>query len=390
MILSHHQFINPKRLFILALTFFSISNLIYAQIPTDSLEYRIRPDSVKAGELNLSVQSFNFMRNYEYFNKIQDGYTLFGTQFEPQLVYYAHSRLIILAGLHLQKDFGAKGFYRTLPLLSVKFKNGNTTLINGVLEGNIHHRMVEPLFDFEKRISEPVEYGTQFLIENKSLFFDAFINWKRMIYKPSPVQEQIFGGLSMDYKLIENSKIKLSLPFQLTAYHIGGQIDQNPDPLQTLVNTALGFKIKLVSNGFVTSIRSENYFTSYQDFSFTHVQAFKKGSGWFLNAGVDTHKGSLMMSYWDGMSFISSNGMPLFQSVSQHINHVGYTEKHRKLMMLRYSYQKQLLPQLYLDFRFEPYMDLGRPKGSRKIEFSNSSFLVYKQSFRLLKPKPSN
>jgi hypothetical protein len=161
---------------------FSIINISFAQISTDSLEYRIRPDSLKTGELHLSVQSFNFMRNYEYFNKIQDGYTLFGTQLEPQLVYFAHPRLVITAGLHLQKDFGAQGFYRTLPLFSVKYKNGSTTLINGVLEGNIHHRMVEPIFDFEKRITDPVEYGTQFLLENKSLFLDAFINWKRMIY----------------------------------------------------------------------------------------------------------------------------------------------------------------------------------------------------------------
>ncbi|WP_395625995.1 hypothetical protein, partial [Daejeonella sp.] len=125
----------------------------------------------------------------------------------------------------------------------------------------------------------------------------------------------------------------------------------------------------------------------FNDFSFTRIQPFSKGRGWFLNAGIDTHHGSLMGTYWNGMSFISSNGMPLYQSVSQHINHVGFTEKNRKLIMLRYSYQKQLIPNLYLDFRFEPYMDLGRPAGSRKIEFSNSSFLVYRQSFKLLKPK---
>ena len=136
-----------KKYFIF-LGFLSIFYTSFAQISTDSLEYRIRPDSLKTGELQLSVQSFNFMRNYEYFNKIQDGYTLFGTQLEPQLVYYAHPRLAVIAGVHLQKDFGNEGFYRTLPLLSVKYQNGNTTLINGVLEGNIHHRMAEPLFDF--------------------------------------------------------------------------------------------------------------------------------------------------------------------------------------------------------------------------------------------------
>lgn len=365
----------------------SIFNTSIAQISTDSLEYRIRPDSLKTGELHLSVQSFNFMRNYEYFNKIQDGYTLFGTQIEPQLVYYPHPQLAISAGVHLQKDFGARGFYRTLPLFSVKFKNGNTTLINGVLEGNIHHRMVEPIFDFEKRITDPVEYGTQFMLENKSLFLDAFINWKRMIYKPSPVQEEVLGGISANYKLLKDSNVQLSIPLQLTVYHKGGQIDETPDPLETFVNSAVGLMLKVPMKGFVKAFRTENYLIGYNDFSFTRIQAFSKGHGWFLNAGIDTHHGSLMGTYWNGMSFISQNGMPLYQSVSQHINHVGYTEKNRKLIMLRYSYQKQLIPNLYLDFRFEPYMDLGRPAGSRKIEFSNSSFLVYKQSFRVLKRK---
>ncbi|SDL75300.1 hypothetical protein SAMN05421813_10233 [Daejeonella rubra] len=373
--------------YLIFLFFLSNFNDSVAQISTDSLEYRIRPDSLKTGELHLSVQSFNFMRNYEYFNKIQDGYTLFGTQLEPQLVYYAHPRLAVTAGVHLQKDFGAKGIYRTLPLFSIKYQNGHTTLINGVLEGNIHHRMAEPLFDFEKRITEPVEYGTQFIINKNSLFLDAFINWKRMIYKPSPVQEQILGGLSADFRLIRNSKIDLSIPLQLTVFHQGGQIDITPEPLQTLVNTALGFKLKIPLTGFVNAVRSENYLMGFNDFSFTDVQAFSKGHGWYLNTGIDTHYGSLIGTYWNGMSFISSNGMPLYQSVSQHIDHAGFTEKNRKLIMLRYSYQKQLIPNLYLDFRFEPFMDMGRPAGTRKIEFSNSSFLVYKQSFRLLKSK---
>jgi hypothetical protein len=373
--------------YLIFLFFLSIFKASFAQISTDSLEYRIRPDSLKTGELQLSVQSFNFMRNYEYFNKIQDGYTLFGTQLEPQLVYYAHPRLAVIAGVHLEKDFGAKGIYRTLPLFSIKYQNGNTTLINGVLEGNIHHRMAEPLFDFEKRITDPVEYGTQFIIKNTSFFLDAFINWKRMIYKPSPVQEQILGGLSADFNILKNTKIALSIPVQLTVFHQGGQIDIDPEPLQTLVNTALGFKLKIPLSGIVNSIRTENYLMGFNDFSFTDVQAFSKGHGWYLNTGIDTHYGSLMGTYWNGMSFISSNGMPLYQSVSQHINYPGYTEKNRKLIMLRYSYQKQLIPNLYLDFRFEPYMDLGRPAGTRKIEFSNSSFLVYKQSFKLLKPK---
>lgn len=373
-----------KKTCFLVLMIISLTKL-QGQILNDSLEYRIRPDSLKTGELHLSVHNFNYMRNYEYFNKIQDGYTLFGGQLEPQLLYYAHPRLSISAGVHLRKDFGGRGIYRTFPLFSVKYQKHNTTLINGVLEGNIHHRMIDPVYDFEKKITEPVEYGTQFIIENKSFFLDAFINWKRMIYKPSPDQEQILGGASMDISLVDNTKLSLSIPLQLTVFHQGGQIDVTNVPLQTLVNSALGFKLKIPLQGFVNAFRFENYYTQFRDLSFTSVQAFSTGGGWFLNSGIDTKYGSLLGTYWNADKFISTQGMPIYQSVSQHINHVGYTEAHRRLLMIRYSYQKRLIPNLYLDFRFEPLMDLNRPKGKKKIEFSNSSFLVYRQEFRLLK-----
>ncbi len=374
---------------ILALIFLlNIFQAADAQILNDSLEYRIRPDSIRTGELYLSIHNFNYLRNFEYFNKIQDGYTWFGAQLEPQIVYYAHPRLAVTAGVHLRKDFGGIGIYRTYPLFSVKYQHGNTTLVNGVLEGNIHHRMLEPIYDIEKKITEPVEYGTQFIINGRNLFLDAFINWKKMIYKPSLVQEQILGGLSAELNLIRNSALSLSIPVQLTVFHQGGQIDIVDESLQTLVNSAIGFKLKLPFSGWIKDLRTENYLISFNDLSFTDLQPYSRGYGWYLNAGFDTHRfGSIMGTIWKGNSFISSNGMPLYQSVSQHISHSGYTEKHRNLFILRYSYQQKLISNLYMDFRFEPMMDLNRPAGSRKIEFSNSSFLMYKQEFRLHKPK---
>ena len=375
-----------KRIF-LFLLFSTIFECSQAQILNDSLEYRIRPDSLKTGELHLSIYNFNYLRNYEYFNKIQDGYTLFGAQLEPQLIYYPHPRLAVTAGIHLRKDFGGIGIYKTYPLFSIKYQHGNTTLINGVLEGNIHHRLLEPIYDFEKKITEPVEYGTQFIINSKRLFLDAFINWKRMIYKPSPYQEQIIGGLSSELNIIKNPNLTLSLPLQFNVFHQGGQIDIVNGPLQTIVNTALGFKLKVPLDGWLRNFRTENYLLSYNELSPTKVRAYSKGHGWYLNTGFDSPIGSLMGTFWNGMSFISSEGMPLYQSVSQQINNAGFIEQSRRLLMLRYSYQKKLIPNLYLDFRFEPFMDINVMAESRKIEFSNSLFLTYKEEFRISKIK---
>jgi len=370
--------------FLLIIFFTSFFSVLHAQLKNDSLEYRIRPDSLRTGQLYLNIHNFNYLRNYEYFNRFQDGYTLFGAQLEPQLAWYAHPQLLITAGVHLRKDFGGKGIYKTYPLFSIKYHKGSTLMINGVLEGNIEHRFIEPVFDFEKKITEPVEYGTQFIIHNSDLFLDAFINWKRMIYKPSPEQEQIFAGLSADIGLLKNADIRFSLPVQLLVFHQGGQIDTIPDPLQTLVNTAIGFKLNIPSQGFLENFRTENYILGYRDFSPTKQQVFKNGRGLYLNVRLDTRYGSLGGSYWNGNGYIASAGMPLYQSVSQHINHPGYSEKRRELLILRYSHQKQLVPNLYMDFRLEPVINL-RASGSKPLEFSNSTFLVYKQEFRLKK-----
>jgi hypothetical protein len=370
------------------LLFFALYFLAgYAQIKNDSLEYRIRPDELRAGELYLSIHNFNFLRNYEFFNRFQDGYTLFGTQMEPQLIYYPHDRLAITAGLHLRKDFGGTGIYKTYPLFSIKYRQGYTLLINGVLEGNIQHRYIEPIFDFEKKIVDPIEYGTQFIIDKPSLFLDAYINWKRMIYKPSSEQEQIFAGSSADITLIKTLKSRLSIPLQLLVFHKGGQIDtgQTP-PIQTLVNTAAGFRLEVSSAGFIKNFHTDNYIVGYKEFSPTKVQAFLRGHGFYLNAGIDSEAGSLGLSYWNGNGYISPAGMPVFQSVSQQINNAGYSEKQRELLFVRYAYQKQLIPNLYLDFRIEPVIDL-KASGSKVLDFYHSTFLVYKQEFRLLKKK---
>ena len=48
--------------------------LPHVSAPSDSL----------AGPFRLSVHAFTFFKDNEYFNKIADGYTLFGTQLNPQ------------------------------------------------------------------------------------------------------------------------------------------------------------------------------------------------------------------------------------------------------------------------------------------------------------------
>ena len=118
----------------------------------------------------------------------------------------------------------------------------------------------------------------------------------------------------------------------------------------------------------------------------TKIQAFQGGYGLWFNAGADTKWGSLVASYWKGNNFETIKGMPLYESVSSTLNDAGHKESNRSILLLRYAYQHELLPNLYLDVRVEPHVDLGTSR-TEQLQFQGSFFLTYKQDFKLFKIK---
>ena len=373
-----------KSVSFLALFVFSIN--AKAQFNNEAIYNRIRPVDSLSGELHFNFNNFNYVRNYEYSNNFHDGYTLYGTQIEPQLVYYANPNLAITAGAYIRKDFGNEGIYDAKPLFSLKYHKRNLTLIFGSLEGNIQHGYIEPLYDFERKITTPIEYGTQLLVERERFRLDSWISWQKMIYKGDPVKEEIVGGLATETDLINTGYWKLSIPAQFLAFHQGGQIDVLKSvSISTLFNGAVGFKLHSVIGRNVKEVFTDNYAAVYKDFSPEKVRAYQGGFGLWLNAGVNTKWGTLVASYWKGNNFITIKGMPLYQSVSENLYEKGFTQNSRNLLALRYAYQKELVPHLYLDFRFEPHVDLDH--SDKNLQFNHSLFLTYKEDFRLFKLK---
>ncbi len=367
------------------LFFLLAASCSFAQVNNDSLEFRIRPDSAHTGAVYLDVHNFNYLRNYEFFNDFQDGYTLYGTQLVPQLVYYPHPKLAVRAGILLRKDFGTEGVYKTYPLFALVYRNKATTLINGALEGHLHHRMIQPLYDLERAITDPVEYGTQVIVDKPGFFLDGFINWKKMIYKPAPEQEQIVAGGSSRLGVINRRDWQVNVPVQLTVFHQGGQIDTLNRPLKTLLNSTIGVRISRHRNSWARKVELGGHYVTYRELSPTKVNSFSSGSGWLFDGSADFAFGSFHAGYWTANGFISPLGMPVYQSVSQQIDHAGYAQRKRELLLLGYFWQKELVPGFRLDFRVEPVMDMGA--GKRKFEFFHSLFLTYKHEFRMVREK---
>jgi len=360
-------------------------NPISAQLDNSAFydEITIAPNT--KNKLYLGINNLNFAKNNEYFNKTADGYTLFGFQLNPRLIYYPSGNVRIDGGVFLWKDFGNERFSQIAPTFTITIKKNDLRFLFGNLTGSLNHRLIEPIYDFEKIMVDRLEHGAQLILKKKWLYFDAWIDWEKMIYQGSPFKEEVSGGLSTNFILYnKDESLTFEIPLHFFAYHKGGQIDAVADtiPLLSVYNTAGGFSVdKRLGSKVFYDIRTDNYFVYYKDFSFDKRQQFVDGFGIYLNLSLKTKFLTLMLSYWQGKDYIAEYGGKLYQSVSS--KDQSYFEDLRQLLFLRFLYDLKITDNVYLIARFEPFYDFVNDK----LEFSHGLYVTYKQDIFLKKIK---
>lgn len=388
----------PYKLLLFSISFFvffviglSSNNHAYAQLNNNAL---LRPIEVKpenANEVRFGVYLLGFNKNNEYFNDIADGYTLFGYHFIPRLTYNYGSLLRLEAGAFIWKDFGSSGFQDIQPVFTAKIQKENWALLFGTLEGNLNHGYIEPLYDFERVINNRLESGMQFLYNTDRVDLDAWIDWNKMIYSFDPDREIINGGASTAFELYKaggrlgaGDTTLLTLPFQFTAQHKGGQIDTSTLPLVTVVNLALGIEAEReLPFHIVSRVYTKNYLVGFKDYSNVYQLPYKEGYGIYLNVGIDTKYQDVMLSYWYGDSYVTEVGGKLYQSASTRPAAPDYLQQKRRLLILRLMKDVKLMESVNLALRLEPVLDLDIPK----LEFSNSFYLTFNTDFFVAKPR---
>ena len=349
--------------------------------PLSERKFRtIQPDSV-AGQLRLSLSSFTFFKDNEYFNKIVDGYTLFGTQLNPQLVYFPSKDLRLEGGVFLWKDFGNPELQQVRPTFRVTYTVKKHEFILGNIRPNLNHNYIEPLFNFERVMLKPLEEGLQYRYLGDRLFVDVWVDWLRQQYRYSNYQEEIAGGLSSSYRLTRpESAIQVALPFQFTGQHHGGQIDTLNKPLQTLFNEAVGIEARMMLGNRHRALRFNGYVLGFQDHSFTFGQLpFKYGNGLYLNTTLETRYADLMLSYWQGSRFISPLGGDLYQSLSRTVSNPDFLDRERRILLVRLLRDFRISDAAALTVRVEPLYDFN----IQLLDFSFGVYLNFRQEWLL-------
>lgn len=346
----------------------------------------LNPADTQQLRLNVYLQGFN--KNNEYFGRVVDGYTLFGIQAQPWLSYQPTKKLRFEGGLVLQKDFGTDSLITVAPMLGIRYQQGPAEMLFGLLEGGLNHRLIEPMYGFERSWLDPIEEGLQLKIDTRRLWLDVWIDWERMIYQDSPFQEEVSGGTSLQWTVLPAPEgqegWELMLPFQFIAYHKGGQIDTSPNPLITLAQVAAGAEIAyLRPNADLHRLAFSAYSLGSGDFSFEQAQVFKDGFGAYLNATAAYRHFWFQLSYWYGNEFLALKGDPRFQSVAIGKSDPGLPLPERSVLLLRTQYEHTIAGGLTATSRFTPYYDFSEGR----FNFSFGLYLNYRTSFRLLRVK---
>jgi len=317
-------------------------------------------DTSREQQVYVKIQNFDYLKNNEYYSPIADGYTMFGFLLNPQVGYQVSKYLGIEAGAFMSKDFGNDKFNDVLPTFSLRYVKKDFKMIFGNLDGSINHRLIEPMYNFERAITNRLESGLQFVL-NKPLFdFDLWADWQKMIYRESSDAEKVWGGLSGNTLKLKRGKSTFKIPFQLTVLHSGGQIDTSIKSMTTRWNANAGVALTYTpGHGKIDELFLDGRYAGNVHYVFTPAQSQNVGFGYFINTGLRAHNAEFLLTYWYGYNYASDYGGYLYNSLSSAVHYAGTYKVERSLLFLRITKKIRLADHVYLTLRAEPYYDLG-------------------------------
>ena len=369
------------RIVIISLLLFSPIALL-AQI---SESYRYTYPTFKpnhSGNLYFRLENNNFVKNNEYFGEYSEGYTLPGYSIQPSLMYYAGENLRLKLGAHFVKYSGVDDFTDIVPVVSAHVRLGrNWNMVLGNIKGSVHHKLIEPIFNPERQYTKPTETGVQFYHDSPKLWLDAWIDWEQFIFKGDEIPEIFTGGVSLNYTVTaQEAKFNVSIPFQMTAVHLGGQISDYETESYSLINMVSGFKISQGINGrFFNKITLATYFCSYNDLTDALGLPFNKGTAVYPTGILEYKYGEIMLGYWNATNYYAPRGTALFFSVSDYNNQ--HYSKNRQMATSKFTYNKTLMKQVKFRAQAEAYFDID----ASELEYSYAISLIFTPNFFITK-----
>lgn len=365
-------------------TFLSLATFLslQAQVPVkpETNPFFAPADSQK---LFFHVEDKNFFKNNEYFNPLNEGYTLLGFVLQPSFVYNPGKTTRFEAGGSFLKYSGRNNFSDIQPILRFQYQPSSAfQMVMGTLYGGTSHGLIEPLYRWEQEFMNPVENGLQFLFKTSQIKADIWLQWEQFIFRGDPFQEELTVGTSAAWKLLPvNQSFNITIPFQSIINHHGGQDISVDKPIQTLANVASGAKASWTMDGKLKEVDLECWVMSYNDLSPQKLQAYKSGYGVYPKAGIQVGSFMLQTGYFHGEKFIAIKGEPLFHSALT--PNTGYLYPKRNLLTVKFIFSKQIEKGISIAAYSETYTDLW----NGNLDYNYGVHIIFSGDFFIAKIK---
>jgi len=315
-----------------------------------------------SNKLSLRADIIGFFKNNEYFSPVAVGQTLPGTTLNLALGYQVADKFKAELGAYAVKYSGRNSMENLQAFVRLQYAiTPHFNMVMGNIYGGVNHRLIEPLYLWERHFTDNPESGLQFVLHSDRWFADVWLDWQHFIQRGDPSPEALVFGISAERQLTGNdNRFDLTVPLQLIIHHQGGQIDTSDEPMIVLGNMATGFCSRLnMNNGRIKSVGLDVYLAGYWDrYSNETLRPFDKGWGVYPTLYMDMSPFKLMTGYWYAEKFHAFLGEPLFGSFDPHRPHKQLPT--RNLFTFKFIFDKQLFKRVSVGAQLETYSDLDR------------------------------
>ena len=351
---------------LLVILFVQLTFLSFSQVDNSSLYQNQYIDTLEEEMPYFKLQGLGYQKDVENFGPMLDGYTIFGFQFNPQLGYQVSKNVCIEGGVYLRKDFGHKDFNEVLPTFSIRYHKGDFKMIFGNLDGSLNHGLIEPIYAFERVMTNRMENGVQYILNKKRFDAEVWIDWQNMLYRLVDDYERLVVGVNVNAFKMSSEKFELKIPIQGTGRHNGGQIARGgtiggPDRegVYTNINASTGVYLKRhLNKKHLKNIYFDTRYVANQNNAHDSTIYKRFGDGMLANIGLYAFGTDLMLSYWYGSDYKSEFGGDLYSSESTSVTYAKTYRSYRNLLMLRFTTKIKLADHIILTLRTEPQFDI--------------------------------
>lgn len=328
-----------KRFIVYVLSLFVCTN-VYSQYENSFFDHDKYEETLDSSHYQIHFDNLSYFRNAEYLSRVDKGSSYLGFHALPYVQFSINKKAQIYGGINLRYDFGNPQIKSIEPYFKFTYEDVlKHNIVFGSLNGTLQHKMIEPLYDYEKVITDRFEQGLQISKPGKYLSYDAWIDWHDMIYYDDPKNERFVAGYNVYLNPINSEKNKLSLNVQGLTVHSAGEIDLNSSPNSVEYNFAYGLEYTHFFNAH-TNLYLAGHAAFYEDRSNNLVNGIIDGVGQ-LGVLRLTHKDyQFVLNYWDSHQFQGPWGEQLYHSLGNKNWPVAHD--YRKMIGARVGYEVEI------------------------------------------------